>query len=71
MASASTKDIWFKDRVSKKTYRVVWMIDLAVLLESDDKAQVLTSIEILRTYYRPAEDLTSQPYPYSSPQDTL
>ena len=55
MESAETKDKWYIDKVSKQPYRVVWMNDRAVLLESYDKLQILTSIEMLRTYYKPAE----------------
>ena len=53
MVSASTQDKWFIDKVSKKLYRAVWMNDRAILLESDHSDQILTSIEILKTYYEP------------------
>jgi len=55
MVSASTQYKWFIDKVSKQPYRVVWMNDRAVLLENNDKVQILTSIEILETYYKPVE----------------
>jgi len=55
MPSANTQNKWFIDKVSKQPYRIVWMNDRAVLLESDDKVQILTSIEILETYYKPVE----------------
>ena len=53
MPSASTQDKWFRDKVSKKMYRVVWMTNLAVLLESEKSVQILTTIHILNTYYEP------------------
>ena len=53
MESASTQYKWFIDKVTKKTYRVVWINDRTVLLESEDSVQILTSIQILKTYYKP------------------
>jgi hypothetical protein len=55
MPSASKQDKWFVDKVSKKTYRAVWINDKTALLESDHSVQILTSIGILETYYEPLE----------------
>ena len=44
---------WFIDKSSEKIYKVVWMNDRTVLLEGYESIQILTSIKILKTYYKP------------------
>ena len=53
MTSESTQDVRYFHKTTKQTYRVVWKANRAVLLESDDSIQVLTSTSALYVYYEP------------------
>ena len=50
---------WFIDKSSEKIYKVVWISERAVLLESEDSVQILTSTQILKTYYKPLKTIVS------------
>jgi len=63
MASASTKEIRFIDKKTKQSFRVAWLNDSTVCLESDNGLRILTTISILKTYYEPLVKLTPAEYP--------
>ncbi len=53
MAVDRTQDTSFIDKVTKEAYRLIWMGDRMVLLESDNLVQILTTISALNAYYEP------------------
>ncbi len=51
MPYAGTKDIRFIDKVTRESYKVIWMNDSRALLEDDDSVQILISVLRLKTYF--------------------
>ncbi len=57
MESANTQERWVINKATDEVYRVVWIINGAVLLENDDSVQVLTTISKLMKHYALLEPL--------------
>ncbi len=53
MAVDRIQDTSFIDKVTKQVYKLIWMGDRMVLLESDNLVQILTTISVLNAYYEP------------------
>ncbi len=57
MEAANTQERWVINKTTDEIYRVVWIINGAVLLENDDSVQVLTTISKLMRHYALIEPL--------------
>ncbi len=62
MTSVNRQNKWFVDPATEQIFRVVWMYDETVLLESDEFVRIPTTTLTLEKHLKPLETPYGNPF---------